>query len=282
MSCYAMINALMDPDLTPNETRVYAYLLFRANGARVCWPPVPEIAENLHMSVRVVMSATARLRDLGRIRVERRYKDANNYFIIDVPGLHDRPNFKNGEPLPHMQEAAEPAPPDMPEIADEAPPSPAEIDAVPCEKQRADLREPAQESIQQESNKEDNKEERSLRSLRAREKPERDRSEWDAAFREFYAAYPRHKKPDTARRAFFARMREGVPPSEILDGLRRHVFDDRPQFQPYPATWLNGGQWRDEPDDTLDPALRAAGLTAKDMAAGQRSMLLELAGGIAA
>lgn len=273
MSCYALVNALMDPELTPNESRVYAYLLFRANGARVCWPAVPEIAENLNMSPRAVMSATKRLRDLGRIAVSRRYKDANNYQMCDVPGLHDRPNFKNGEPLPHTEAAPEPAPQKTAPIAPDAPPSPAETDPLPCEKPQSDLREPAQESVQQESDKKD-QQERSLRSLSTRARPD-----WEMAFLEFYHSYPRHKKPDAARKAFFARMREGIPPAEILDGLRRHQFGDRPEFQPYPATWLNGGQWRDEPDDTFDPALRAAGLTARDL---QRSMLLELPGGIAA
>jgi hypothetical protein len=253
----------------PNSTAksVLVYLANRANQATgCCWPAIASIVRDTQFTKVSVRKALRALAGAGLITIEprgeRRTGQLTNMYRLAIGGQEQPPVISDTFPV----ECEIPTENVTPPQSEDLPPPPA-TNLIP----KPSLQPPLEP-----------KKSRSLRSLRAREKPERDRSEWDAAFREFYAAYPRHKKPDTARRAFFARMREGVPPSEILDGLRRHVFDDRPQFQPYPATWLNGGQWRDEPDDTLDPALRAAGLTAKDMAAGQRSMLLELAGGIAA
>jgi uncharacterized protein YdaU (DUF1376 family) len=113
------------------------------------------------------------------------------------------------------------------------------------------------------------------------------RVEWEIAFKAFYAAYPRKKAPDLARAAFFQRMREGVPADEIMAGLARQAFDPRPKFVKHPATWLHAGCWRDEPDEVIDEALAAAGLTpqmiaehrARQAPPAQQPMLLAVAGG---
>lgn len=68
-------------------------------------------------------------------------------------------------------------------------------------------------------------------------------------FEEFWVAYPRKVGKDGARKAFDkARKRAGQ--AEIMLGLSRHVAvwpganDERAQFIPHPATWLNRGDWQ--------------------------------------
>jgi DNA-binding Lrp family transcriptional regulator len=271
MSVAGILDA-MRSDRPLSQRLVWQCLENHANGARFWAISISDLAEELHLRPATVIDAVHALEAGEIIRADRRRRQVTVYYMLRTYEAVRNPepdpvdDSEKRIPDPVMQsENRTPTPVEASEIRS----SSAELDSENRQVENPPSKNPPEKS-------------RSLRSLRAREKPERDRSEWDAAFREFYAAYPRHKKPDTARKAFFARLREGVPPSEILDGLRRHVFDDRPQFQPYPASWLNGGQWRDEPDDTLDPALRAAGLTAKDLVPWQRSMLLELAGGRAA
>lgn len=109
MSEYSMLNALMTPGLTPNESRVYTYLVGRANGAKVCWPTVNDIAADLKMSRRAVIDATTELHghdaDPAKgtvfkprlIEVRRRYRQSNNYVVVDMPGLYDRPTYADSK-----------------------------------------------------------------------------------------------------------------------------------------------------------------------------------------
>lgn len=91
MSCYAVVNAMLHPDLKPNEARLYAYLTFRANGERVTWPSVPEMEAQCHMERATVLRATKRLAELGLIAIRRRPHLCNKYEIIVVD--ERRPDF---------------------------------------------------------------------------------------------------------------------------------------------------------------------------------------------
>jgi len=69
-------------------------------------------------------------------------------------------------------------------------------------------------------------------------------------FEEFYALYPRKKAPAAARRAWSLAVKK-TPPPEMINALRRQLpeFSRRPSDRiPYPATWLNGESWNNEPD----------------------------------
>lgn len=71
-------------------------------------------------------------------------------------------------------------------------------------------------------------------------------------FEEFYQLYPRKKAPGAARRAWSTAMSKAAP-ADILAALTRQLedFSRRPSDRvPYPATWLNGEQWRNEPDES--------------------------------
>lgn len=78
-----------------------------------------------------------------------------------------------------------------------------------------------------------------------------------AGFEEFYALYPRKKAPDAARRAWTSAVKQTTP-DVIIAALKRELpeFSKRPADRvPYPATWLNGGHWRSEPDKNTSASL---------------------------
>jgi hypothetical protein len=82
----------------------------------------------------------------------------------------------------------------------------------------------------------------------AREKAASEHDVRDAAFAEFWAAYPRKVGKLTAQRAWSKRR---PPLSEVLAALEvwRNSGDWRREggrYIPYPATWLNRGGWEDE------------------------------------
>lgn len=65
----------------------------------------------------------------------------------------------------------------------------------------------------------------------------------------FWAAYPRKKNKEQARKAF--QKLKGVKLQELLDAIERQKRSrdwtkDGGQYIPYPATWLNAGGWQDE------------------------------------
>lgn len=100
---YAMMQALRTPDLTPSEQCIFAYLVGRANGARVCWEKINVIQRELHISTRhTVCSATRKLVKMGRLAVKRRMRLENCYTILDPDGwLYERPEPKvNGKSYP--------------------------------------------------------------------------------------------------------------------------------------------------------------------------------------
>ena len=70
----------------------------------------------------------------------------------------------------------------------------------------------------------------------------------DSLFDEFWQAYPRKIGKGQALKAWRAATKK-VDPAVILEGLQIHLPDlsDKPkEYQPHPATWLNGERWADE------------------------------------
>lgn len=69
-------------------------------------------------------------------------------------------------------------------------------------------------------------------------------------FEDFYAVYPRHKEPLAAKRAWEKAIKH-TDPSHIMAGALRYAKDPNlpeKQYVPYPASWLNGGCWDDDPE----------------------------------
>ncbi len=68
----------------------------------------------------------------------------------------------------------------------------------------------------------------------------------EADFKTWYAAYPRHVAPDAAERAY-RKARKKASAETLLAGVDfyRETKPDYADWR-YPATWLNGGGWKDE------------------------------------
>ena len=74
-------------------------------------------------------------------------------------------------------------------------------------------------------------------------------------FDQFWAAYPKKKKVNDARKAWKTTAKERPPLPKVLAALpAAHASLDWTkedgQFIPYPASWLRAGQWADVPTET--------------------------------
>ena len=78
----------------------------------------------------------------------------------------------------------------------------------------------------------------------------------DDGFEAFWQDYPRKVGKDAARRAWSKLNPNDDLVSMMLEALKKHKrlkqWQDR-EYIPYPATWLNAGQWDDEilPEDAI-------------------------------
>jgi hypothetical protein len=84
-------------------------------------------------------------------------------------------------------------------------------------------------------------------------------------FDAFYAAYPRKVKPKDARKAWDKLKPDDALQSRILSAIGQQRKSpqwqkDGGQFIPYPATWLNAGEWDNQAPELAAPD--GSGLTA--------------------
>jgi hypothetical protein len=75
------------------------------------------------------------------------------------------------------------------------------------------------------------------------------------SFAEFWAVYPKRKAKAAAERAYRAALKK-VTAERLLAAATSYRDDSARQrndakFTKYPATWLNGGCWDDEPDQPV-------------------------------
>lgn len=76
-------------------------------------------------------------------------------------------------------------------------------------------------------------------------------------FERFWAAYPKKRNKETARKAF--KKLKGVSIDTLLEAIEKQKrsqdwLKDGGQFIPYPASWLNAGGWENEETETNVPA----------------------------
>lgn len=83
----------------------------------------------------------------------------------------------------------------------------------------------------------------------------------DERFERFWAAYPRRKGKDAARKAWAKRKPDDDLVMVMLSSIEAQQASDQWQrgFIPYPATWLNEGRWQDD----VDPVQPAQTMTEK-------------------
>jgi hypothetical protein len=70
----------------------------------------------------------------------------------------------------------------------------------------------------------------------------------DALFDEFWQAYPRKVAPDKARKAWDKRKVDALLSAQMVQAIERQRqteawIKDGGKFIPYPASWLNNGEW---------------------------------------
>ena len=86
-----------------------------------------------------------------------------------------------------------------------------------------------------------------------RGRPTKPRALGDPHFDEWYAAYPVHKAPGDAEKAWQKAMREGADPATLIAAAKR--YHDDPQvlrgYGKHPAKWLNAKCWLDEQGPTV-------------------------------
>jgi hypothetical protein len=72
----------------------------------------------------------------------------------------------------------------------------------------------------------------------------------EADFASFWQAYPRKKGKAAARKAWKAA--KNLPDTDALRAaIKQQTKSEQwsnPRFIPYPATWIHGERWNDEPD----------------------------------
>lgn len=78
-------------------------------------------------------------------------------------------------------------------------------------------------------------------------------SEIDAEFDTWYAAYPRKRGKGQAAKAYRA-ARKKATAAQLLSAIKVQgpaLIAKGAEFVPYPASWLNGERWLDEPDSNV-------------------------------
>lgn len=191
-----IMRALGTPGLTHAEARVYAYYVGRANGARLCWPGIDETSRDLDdMPGRTIMAANRRLVELGRLRVERRYKDTSHYFILDPDGRI----FGEQKVSDVQKTAPQVAPSDLqetaPQTSDLQNSAPQKNSHLRRKKPLSDLQKTVSESKTQESLKKDSRQ----RRTRAREKPIPMPVDWEPTDEDRAYATAHGRNPDLCR-----------------------------------------------------------------------------------
>ena len=76
------------------------------------------------------------------------------------------------------------------------------------------------------------------------------------SFNQFWEAYPKKVQKGDARKAFAKAVNLLGDAQQIIEGAERMAADPNlppKQFIPYPASWLNGEGWEDEPFAPRDP-----------------------------
>ena len=91
------------------------------------------------------------------------------------------------------------------------------------------------------------------KSKRALTRSQRPSAEDDRAFEKFWLVYPRHEGKQAARKAFARLKVDDALLGVMVNAITRQRGSDQwsdPRYIPYPATWLNGRRWEDEPVQT--------------------------------
>ena len=239
-------------------------LLALADCGGVAWPSIAELMRKTGLTERAVQTAIADLINLGELAVDRNGgpKGCNRYRVIMPKGGAESAPPQNLHPAEDAapqnqqdaassqangQNPAESAPP-----ADSAPPQNSTPD--PAESAPGTRREPEENSPTESSSGGPGEAADSAlfdagsgkTTQRRARKP---RSTTHPRFPEWYAAYPLHKAPGDAEKAYLESVAKGADPDDLLAGAIRYSVDPQVKrgYIKYPAGWLRSKCWLDEP-----------------------------------
>src|SRR5215475_4063810 len=77
-------------------------------------------------------------------------------------------------------------------------------------------------------------------------KKEKDTRDFKIASERFWRAYPNRKAKGRAEKALYKALKQ-TSIDVIIAAVERQAPTWKPEFMPYPATWLNDRRWEDEP-----------------------------------
>ena len=244
--------------LTPVQKLTLLSLADRADGSGRSWSSCRDTMARTGLSERCVQTAIKEMAALGYVEIQQRFapdgrQRSNMYRVQYVEKWND------AAPPQHADEAddqAESTPPDGQNMDEggmhhmrggDAPPARmvvvggTECGGVGAQPASPYLNRQERTVTKQESSL---RSESSVSEKRAASKVKGWKD--DPAFTAFYAVYPRHDAPADAWKSWQRATKEATA-AEIMGGLRRYRFDERPQFIPMPSTWLNQQRWMAEP-----------------------------------
>lgn len=206
--------------ITPNAKITYAVLQRYANSEGICFPSRATLANRIGVSVRAIDRALGELQDINAVRVQRR-KSPEGGWTSSL--YHVRTNNVGAADMPLDDLGVVPLV-SLPSDADDTRGS-AENDTLT----RAIINQ-SQEPYNSPSVSD------------------------ETGFDEFWATYPRRVGKGQARKMWKQAIKK-TDAATIIQGAQRYAeirSGEEAKYTAYPASWLNGERWTDEPDPTFE------------------------------
>ena len=217
-------------DLPPTEKLLLLHYADRAGEEHECFPSFRDAVERTGLSERAVIRSTEALEAKGLLA--RQGRDAAN-------GSHrsNRYTLHVGEPGTTTLRPVKRARRMAPLLTQSQNPSDSGSPPLLTQSQKHFVEPSLSEPPREPSLKEKDISLTTVRSV--------SRADCDPDFDEFWSVYPRKVAKDRALKAWKA-ARKKATAAQIVEGVKTYPFSEDPQFQPHPATWLNGGNWEGE------------------------------------
>jgi hypothetical protein len=258
-----------DANLPPSAARLAIILLRYFNRAqRVAWPSVALLARNLSATERSIQRTLQAMAPKhltiivgGGRRATNRYQ--LNILAPDAPGKPRQ--TRQGLSLPKTPTRLSPFGPQKPRQncqgietetptnltrnpANSCPETPTEMSPEPTEENL--LKEPTEDFPSKNEYFDEGKSSSKARRPSASKKAKPKASE--AAFEEWFAAYPKSVERDKARTAYAEAIARGATSETLGAATARYAAECTDKDQKYtkkPANWLRDGAWKDRPPD---------------------------------
>ncbi len=213
---------------------------------------VDNMAKDLHLSPRMVRRILSELKESGDIESTKMFRGGSSDHALSYRPIYKESgtNFNGSIDSPNE-------PSDMPNVPSDTTPSRIEVYAETYRSIRGDVTSTIYKK------EEEKEEEYTHPSDAGPSEPSFELEVFEgqapSTFEEFWTAYPRKTGKQAARKVFESLLKKKLPKERrpfslmLVSSAQRFANDPNlpeKQFIPYPATWLNGGCWEDEPYPT--------------------------------